>query len=1050
MIEFHTLGGLDLRDPLGAKLSVVLAHPKRTALLAYLAVATPRGFHRRDALVALFWPELDQEHARASLRKAVYHLRRALGEDVLVGAGDDELGLAPSRLWCDASAFEHALDAGDLPHALELYRGPLLTGFFVADAPDFERWLERERTRFRDRAFDAMWRLADQEAQANHALEAALWGRRAAALVPDDEGALRRLVVLLDAVSDRAGAVSAYEDFARRLREDYDVEPSAETQALVRSVRSRNGSAGADRTPVPHATVRPAVATLATGPAAGEVSSAEGPGLEPIAPAPRSLMAPAGVGDAQTPNSRPETPFPQPPIAPAHLPAPRAPGWAPGRGPRAASQYGWRRKAGRVLLAALTLATLAGVWRLWRQTGPARQSELAAAIPLSSTSVAVLPFTFHGSADFEYLAEGMASLLGTSLDGVGGLHAVDPSSLLAVAAPRVRAPLDPSEAAQLATRAGAGLYILGDVVEVDGRLRASAALYDARRGPRAIARAAVEDSASQLFGLVDRLAGQLVADQGTGPDARLTRLAAVTTHSLPALRAYLDGEKQFRIGHYKEAVAAFQSAVAEDTTFALAYYRLASAYSWSSDTMARPSAVQATRFAQRLSTPDRLLVEAYLPFVNGDADDAERRYRAILATRPFEGEAWYPLGEVLFHYNPLRGRPIAEARPMFQRALTLGPKDSPLTHLLEIEAIERNYRVFDSLLPGIAPGAHFDLVGRMVRAFTSGSEVERTRILAEIRALPDPELANVGRHVLFLLEDRAGGARVLRLLLEPTRPREVRAQGYILLAHLEMAAGRWRAADSALTAAEPLDQVRALEHRGLLLVLPLPLPPSAREAARAALERTMAGAADVPGLVFRADDRLHRVFGRYLLGLLEADRGRYAAAERFATEIMQLPQAPEAQAIAPALGRGLRARIAWERGQPAAALTELQHARIAPTNTDLLGVVPFFSLAPERFLRAEALHALGRDVEALGWYGAFGEHSAFARVYLAPAHRRQAEIYQKLGRHDDAVRHLERFVELWEDADPELRALVDDARARLERLRGEAAARGAPAAGPRR
>ena len=1025
MIEFHTLGGLDLRDPLGAKLSVVLAHPKRTALLAYLAVAMPRGFHRRDALVALFWPELDQEHARASLRKAVYHLRRALGEDVLVGAGDEELGLAPGRLWCDATAFEQALDAGDLPHALELYRGPLLTGFFVADAPDFERWLERERLRLRDRAFDVMWRLADQEAQANHALEAALWGRRAAALVPDDEGALRRLVALLDAVSDRAGAVSAYEDFARRLREDYDVEPSAETQALIRSVRSHNGTA--DRSPVPHAIPAPAVATAERS-AVAEVSSLEPPSRESIALHPefRTAFTAAGT-DAQPLDSRPKTPVPQSPRAES-------------RGPRAfPRRVTLRRGIGRVLIAALTLAGLAGAWQLGRQGGPPRQGELVAAIPLSSTSVIVLPFTFHGAADFEYLAEGMASLLGTSLDGVGGLHAVDPSSLLAVAAPRVRAPLDPSEAAALATRAGAGLYILGDVVEVDGRLRASAVLYDARRGSRPLARAAVEDSASQLFGLVDRLAAQLVADQGTGPDARLTRLAAVTTHSLPALKAYLEGEKQFRIGHYKEAVAAFQGAVAEDSTFALAYYRLALAYSWSSDTMARPAAMQATRFAQRLSTPDRLLVEAFLPFENGAADDAERRYRAILATRPSEGEAWYPLGEVLFHYNPVRGRPIAEARPMFQRALALGPKDPPLTHLLEIEAIERNYRAFDSLLPGIAPGAHFDLVGRTVRAFTFGGEAEQTRVLTEVRALPDPELANLGRHMLFLLEDRAGGARVLRLLLEPARPREVRAQGYILLAHLEMAAGRWREADAALAAAEPLDRTRALEHRGLLLSLPLPLPRPAREAARAALERGMADAADAPGLVFGADDRLHRLFGRYLLGLLEAERGRHAAAERFATEIVQLPTPPEARELAPALAHGVRARIAWERGRASEALTELQHARVDATGADLLGVVPFFGLPQERFLRAEVLHALGRDVEALGWYGAFGEHSAFGRVFLAPAHRRQGEIYEKLGRRDDAVQHLARFVELWKDADPELRPLVDDARLRLERLRRGAA-----------
>jgi DNA-binding SARP family transcriptional activator len=54
MIRLRTLGALDLRDADGQELRGVLAQPKRAALLAYLALATPRGYHRRDTLLALF------------------------------------------------------------------------------------------------------------------------------------------------------------------------------------------------------------------------------------------------------------------------------------------------------------------------------------------------------------------------------------------------------------------------------------------------------------------------------------------------------------------------------------------------------------------------------------------------------------------------------------------------------------------------------------------------------------------------------------------------------------------------------------------------------------------------------------------------------------------------------------------------------------------------------------------------------------------------------------------------------------------------------------
>ncbi len=267
MIEFRTLGTLDLRDSSGSRVSAVLVHPKRVALLAYLAVATPRGFHRRDTLLGLFWPESSQEHARASLRKAVHHLRRALGKDVIVGRGDEELSMAPDLLWCDAVTFEDAVDAHDESSALELYRGPLLDGFFVADTPELERWIESERARLRDRAFEAAWRRAEREAEGGHAIEAAVWGRRAAALAPDDEGALRRLVTLLDRFGDRAGAMSSYDDFARRLRQDHDVEPSAETQALMRVVRNRSA--------VPAAAIVHTIAESPVVPAVGQAQARE-------------------------------------------------------------------------------------------------------------------------------------------------------------------------------------------------------------------------------------------------------------------------------------------------------------------------------------------------------------------------------------------------------------------------------------------------------------------------------------------------------------------------------------------------------------------------------------------------------------------------------------------------------------------------------------------------------------------------------------------------------------------------------------------------------
>ena len=126
MVRLRTLGALDLRDADGRELRGVLAQPKRAALLAYLALATPRGPTRRDTLLALFWPEQDAEHARNALSQALHFLRRALGPDALVSANGDDLIIGQGNVWCDAVEFQEALDAGRSAEALELYRGELL------------------------------------------------------------------------------------------------------------------------------------------------------------------------------------------------------------------------------------------------------------------------------------------------------------------------------------------------------------------------------------------------------------------------------------------------------------------------------------------------------------------------------------------------------------------------------------------------------------------------------------------------------------------------------------------------------------------------------------------------------------------------------------------------------------------------------------------------------------------------------------------------------------------------------------------------------------
>src|SRR5690242_8537470 len=100
MFHLQLLGTLQLVASDGA-----LMRPKRLALLAYLAVGAPDGVYRRDALLALFWPESTEAQARLALRQALHYLRRLLGRAAIVNCGNGQIALAPDALWCDVVAF---------------------------------------------------------------------------------------------------------------------------------------------------------------------------------------------------------------------------------------------------------------------------------------------------------------------------------------------------------------------------------------------------------------------------------------------------------------------------------------------------------------------------------------------------------------------------------------------------------------------------------------------------------------------------------------------------------------------------------------------------------------------------------------------------------------------------------------------------------------------------------------------------------------------------------------------------------------------------------
>jgi predicted ATPase/DNA-binding SARP family transcriptional activator len=235
-LELRTLGRATLcRD--GAEAEDIVHQSKRFALLVYLAVAAPGGFHRRDTILSLFWPDLSEKRARNALNKALHFLRFHLGSEVVESRGSVEVGLKADSVWCDAVAYQEAYEGGRLGEAVELYGGPFLEGFHVSEAAEFEHWVDRQREHFEQRYSAALQELALAAADRNDRKTSIELWRRLVDHDPSNSRAVIGLMEALEAVGERAAALEKAEEHAALLRSEFDAEPDVEVTACAERLR---------------------------------------------------------------------------------------------------------------------------------------------------------------------------------------------------------------------------------------------------------------------------------------------------------------------------------------------------------------------------------------------------------------------------------------------------------------------------------------------------------------------------------------------------------------------------------------------------------------------------------------------------------------------------------------------------------------------------------------------------------------------------------------------------------------------------------------------
>src|SRR5690606_4978225 len=249
--------------------------------------------------------------------------------------------------------------------------------------------------------------------------------------------------------------------------------------------------------------------------------------------------------------------------------------------------------------------------------------------------------------------------------------------------------LTAERAREVARRLGAGVFVLGDVVEARNRVRISASFHDVAGASPVVDVAEVQGDAAELFTLVEELAKKLLAARRPGVGVQRTERLLLATRSAEALEAYVEGEREYRVGRYAAAVAAFQRAVAADTGFALAYVRLSQAANWTGSVgISSWAGTLAAQMSGSMPEQERLSALAWDAYIAGRPGTAIALYQRVLERDSLDSTAWFVLAENQYHWLPLVGHPAEASRPAWERVIALDSANAGAAiHLARLAAI---------------------------------------------------------------------------------------------------------------------------------------------------------------------------------------------------------------------------------------------------------------------------------------------------------------------------------------------------------------------------
>jgi serine/threonine-protein kinase len=632
-------------------------------------------------------------------------------------------------------------------------------------------------------------------------------------------------------------------------------------------------------------------------------------------------------------------------------------------------------------------------------------------IAFDENTVAVAPFDVLAPG-LALWREGLVDVLSRTLDGAGPLRTVAPSTVIQ----RWHGRADAVSAADLGRATGAKLVVYGTLQGVGDSARVDATLLDASTG-RSIGEVTVREAQSHLDRLGDSLAVQLLRQAGRVTAIGVVRGSAVGARSLPALKAFLEGEQEFRRAQWDSSRTSFERALALDSTLVPAIRRLSETYGWQgsiSDSMFLALGLRAGALNHGLSPRESLLVttDSLIAAVASSATigGAALRPRLLETTRnalnryPDDAEVQYAWADARLHLGDWPSQTWQQLYDGFAR----------------VEALDSAYA------PGFDHGPQLALlVGR--------PDAARHFARRLLSLHPSRDFADIAELTLLALDSTAPPDS-FRALMARAAPTAV-AQAAVTLS------GYGDPGEAAVQLAREFHRRSPHENPGFF---------SRFLAARGHLREAYAMAGDeprwVPGVVaalvidgMPMPDTVPAMFQRSLSGPFTLARGPAGALAvpiwaangdtvsilRLGKIFDSLGRQPGASGNITAAPPVLRAYLALARRDSAGALKQL-----AALPDSLYG-----NIGSIRFTYANLLAAAHRDAEALAVLDHPYDETPVAMDVLRFVQR--GRVAERLGKRETAVESYRRVVQMWRKPDPELLPYVTEAKTALSRLSAE-------------